>query len=113
MPIAENFSSVSASHASVAGATVLSGSEIDTGPYLSLSYTIKVATEDVDWQVFGANIADYSDEVSVQANASVAAAAVGSYSTTQAVWRYYRVKIKDTVGGTHGTATVSGIAKPG
>lgn len=85
---------------------------IDVISWQSLSYTIKIATNDVDWEVFGANAADYSDEVTVQAEATVAAAAVGSYSTAQAVWRYYRVKITSTVDGVHGAATVVGVAKP-
>lgn len=84
---------------------------IDTGPWLSLAYTISVATESVDWTVFGANAADYSDEQVVQAEAAVAAAATGTYAVAQAPYRYYRVKIKSTVPDTPGTATIVGIAK--
>lgn len=84
---------------------------IDVGPWLSLAYTIAVATNSIDWTVFGANAADYSDEQVVQAEAAVAAAATGTYAVAQAPYRYYRVKIKSTVAGTHGTATVVGIAK--
>ena len=84
---------------------------IDCGPWLSLSYTIKVVTNNVDWVVYGANLADYSDEVVVQAQATVAAAATGSYAVAQAPYRYYRVKIIDTTPPNHGTATVVGIAK--
>lgn len=84
---------------------------IDTGPWLSLAYTIAVATASVDWTVFGANEADYSDEQVVQAEAAVAAAATGTYVVAQAPYRYYRVKIKSTVVDTPGTATVVGIAK--
>jgi len=85
---------------------------IDIGSWQSLAYTIKVATASVDWTVFGANAADYSDEVIVQAEAAVAAAGIGSYAVAQAPYRYYRVKIKSTVADTPGTATVVGIAKP-
>jgi len=84
---------------------------IDTGPWLSLAYTIAVATNSVDWTVFGANEADYSDEQVVQAEAAVGAAATGTYAVAQAPYRYYRVKIKSTTPGAHGTATVVGIAK--
>jgi hypothetical protein len=87
--------------------------EIDTGHWKSLAYTIAVATNSVDWTVFGANADDYSDEQVVQAEASVAAAATGTYAVAQAPYRYYRVKIKSTVPGDHGTATVRGIAKAG
>jgi hypothetical protein len=84
---------------------------IDTGPWLSLAYTIKVITNSVDWTVFGANAADYSDEQVVKAEAAVAAAAKDTYAAAQAPYRYYRVKIKSTTPGSHGTATVVGIAK--
>jgi 20S proteasome alpha/beta subunit len=84
---------------------------IDTGPWKSLAYTIAVITNAVTWEVYGTNASDYSDEQIVQAGASVGAGATGTYAVAQAVYRYYRVKIKSTVGGAHGTATVRGIAK--
>lgn len=84
---------------------------IDTGPWLTLAYTIAVITNAVTWEVYGANASDYSDEQIVQAGASVAAGGKGTFTATQAVYRYYRVKIKSTVADTHGTATVRGIAK--
>lgn len=85
---------------------------IDAGPWRSLSYTAKVATNDVKWTVYGANISDYTDEVAVQSEATITAGAVGTYAVTQAPYRYYRAKIKDAVGGTHGTVTLNGIVKP-
>ena len=97
--------------ASVNADTVVAGSEIDARPWASLSYTIAVATNGVTWTVFGANSADYSDEVAVNAPANVAAAAVSSYAVAQAPYAYYRVKILSTVPGSHGVATVAGLAK--
>ena len=97
--------------ASTSSDEVVSGSEIDARMWKSISYTIKVATNAVTWTVFGANTLDYSDEVVVQDAASVAASASGSYAAIQAPYAYYRVKIRDTVGGSHGTATVVGLAK--
>lgn len=85
--------------------------EIDIGTAKSLVYTLAVVTNDLDWTVFGANAEDYSDEVEVQAEASVAADAVGTYATTQAVYRYYRAKIKATVSESQGTGTIRGVAK--
>lgn len=85
---------------------------IDTGIAKSLVYTLSVITASVDWTVFGANASDYSDEVEVQAEAAVAAAGLGTYTTTQAIYRYYRAKIKSTVADTPGTATIRGVAKP-
>jgi len=90
---------------------ILVGSEIDTAFYSSLSYTIRVATNGVTWTIFGADVASYADEVVVQAAAPVAVGAVGSYSIALAVFRHYRIKIKSTVGGNHGTATIVGHCK--
>ncbi|MHB1334515.1 MAG: hypothetical protein ACYCXQ_00975 [Candidatus Humimicrobiaceae bacterium] len=90
---------------------VLTGSEIDMRPWRSLSYTVLVITNDVTWEIYGANMSDYSDEVIVQAGASVVAGAGSSYAVAQAPYSYYRVKIKSTVGGSHGTATLKGLAK--
>jgi hypothetical protein len=101
-----------AAQPSVDADTVVAGSGIDARGWRSVAYTIKVATNDVDWTVFGANAADYSDEVAVQAEATVAAAAAGSYAVSPAPYAYYRVKIHSHVPGAHGSATVVGIAKP-
>lgn len=90
---------------------VVVGSEIDALAWNSVSYTVTVADNSVTWTVFGANAADYSDEQVVSAAAPVAAGATGNYAVAQAPYAYYRVKIRSTVGGVHGTATVRGIAK--
>lgn len=84
---------------------------LDVRGWRSVSYTIKAATAEIDWTVYGANLEDFSDEVIVQAEAGVAAAAVGSYSTAQAVWGFYRVKVKSAAVDTPGEATIAGIAK--
>lgn len=97
--------------ASTASTAVASGSELDATQFGSVAYTISIATNNVNWSVFGANVSDYSDEVAVQAATQVNAGANGSYSVAQAPFRFYRAKIIDTVGGTHGTATINGAAK--
>ena len=86
-------------------------SRIDMRPWKSLSYTITVADETVNYKVFGANKADFSDEVEVQAEEAVTAGSVDDYTVAQAPFGYYRVKIKSAASGTHGNATVNGIAK--
>jgi hypothetical protein len=106
----DNFETVAPAGLASTNSLVALGA-IDTGPWKSLAYTIKVATASIDWTVFGANAADYSDEVVVQAEAAVAAAGVGSYVVAQAPFRHYRIKIKSTVADTPGTATAVGIAK--
>lgn len=90
---------------------VVVGSEIDALAWNSVSYTIIVVGNNVTWTVFGANAADYSDEQVVNAAAPVATGATGTYAVAQAPYSYYRIKIRSTVGGVHGTATVRGIAK--
>ena len=47
----------------------------------------------------------------VQAAATVAAAAAGTYAVTQAAYAHYRVKIASAVSDVHGSATLRGIAK--
>lgn len=90
----------------------ISGTRVDMRPWRSLAYTIAVITNAVTWEVYGANAADYSDEQVVQAGASVAASATGTYTVSPlAPYAYYRVKIKSSAPDTSGTATVRGIAK--
>ena len=84
---------------------------IDLGTALSLVYTLTVVTNNLKWTVYGANAADYSDEVEAQAEATVNVGAIGTYSTTQAIYRYYRAKLKAAVGGSQGTGTIRGVAK--
>jgi hypothetical protein len=88
---------------------VYAGSEVAAKDFRSVSYTIKAVTESVKWKVYGANLANYTDEVEVQAEATVLAAAASSYAVAQAPYAYYRVKITD--GSGHSTATVTGLAK--
>jgi hypothetical protein len=99
--------------ASANAAAVVTGCELDARGWNALSYTIKVITNAVDWVVYGANSSDYSDEVEVQAEATVAASGVGSYSVSLPPFLYYRVKIHSHVADTHGTATVVGVCKCG
>lgn len=97
--------------ASTASTAVVTGSELDAGPHLTACYTIKVATNAVKWSVFGANASDYSDEVAVLSATTVASGAASSYAASPAPFRYYRVKVIDDSGGSHGSVTVRGIAK--
>ncbi len=85
---------------------------IDVRGYRSLSYTLLATVQTLKWTVYGANLSDYSDEVVVQAEATVAAGAVGSYAVTQAPFGYYRVKVANNAGGVVGTAQIQAYAKP-
>jgi hypothetical protein len=96
---------------STASTVVVSGSEIDATQCKTVCYTAVAATNDVDWSVWGANASDYSDEVAVKTATKITAGATDSYTATPPAWRYYRCKVIDDVGGTHGTITVYGVAK--
>lgn len=88
------------------------GSAIDAQNFQSIAYTcVNTGAQTICWRVSGGNDSAFADAVIVQASADLTAAGVGDYSTTGAVWRYYKVEIQDKVGGTHGQATVRGIAK--
>ena len=98
-----------AAQTSTAAYVVLAGSEMNMIDFITLAYTVKVATQSINWKVFGANQSDYSDEVEVQGETLVAAAAAGSYAVSPAPYAYYRVKIVDGAG--HGDVTLAGIGK--
>lgn len=89
-----------------------SRSVLDARGWQKLAYTVKVQTAAVTWSVWAANNSNFSDEVVIQNPASVASGAAGTYVIEYPPYSYYRVKIVDTVGGTHGTASVYGITKP-
>jgi len=96
--------------ASVAAYADVTGSELDTLYFASVSYTLVNATQTITYQILGANRADYADAVVIQ-SADILAAGVATYAVTQAPYRYYKVQIKDKVGGVHGTTGVYGLAK--
>lgn len=101
-----------AAQASTNDPAVVAGSDLDMRGWRSLAYTILVAANTITWWVYGANAADFSDEVIVDGPSDVVADAADSYDVEQAPYAYYRVKIESKVDGAHGTATVRGIAKP-
>lgn len=102
---------VKGSLASIVTDVVIDTVTIDARQMRTVCYTIAVAGNAVTWTVEAGNDASFSDAVQVQAPASVAAAGTSKFVDTAAAYGFYRVKIKDTVGGTHGTATVNGNAK--
>jgi hypothetical protein len=90
----------------------VTGSTLDTLNHMTISYTIvNDGAQSIDWEVLGANAADFSDAQVVLSPATILAAGVSGYSAAQAVWRYYKVQIIDTIGGSHGAALVRGITK--
>jgi len=88
----------------------LADSIIDTANCSSIAYIVKNthATLTIKYKIMGS--IDGVTYVEVQAEASLAAVSgVGSYSTTNPVWRYYKVQVIDDAG--HGTASGSVITK--
>ena len=65
----------------------------------------------VTWIVYGANLADYSDAIVVNAEAAVLKAGVDSYVADVAHYQHYRAMVKSTVADTHGAVTVTGFAR--
>jgi len=85
---------------------------IDTLQFKCVSITIKnTGAETISWQVIGSNDAAFVVPITVQASADIAAAATSSYSSTTAIWRYYKVQVRDKVNAAHGEATVVEIMK--
>jgi len=89
----------------------VTGSVIDTYSQKLVSYTCENTdgANSIDWKVLASN--DGTTYVEAQAEASLAAGAVGTYTSTAAPYRYYKVQVKATVGDSQGDATVNGLAK--
>lgn len=86
-------------------------SELDAANYRTVAIGIVNGdgANSLDWKVLGS--IDGSTYYEAQAEATVTFGASGSYSTTAAVWRYYKVQVKSTVLGDAASATVSVIGK--
>lgn len=91
----------------------VAGSKLDAEGKSRVVYTI-TNTDDansITWKVLAS--IDDSTYVEVKAEATLAAAAISSYEATavQAAYRYFKIQVKSTVGGSHGDAQVRGYAK--
>jgi hypothetical protein len=88
------------------------GSLIDTYGKSIISYTCKNTdgANSIDWKVLASN--DGTTYIEAQAEASLAAAAVGTF-TSIAYYRYYKVQVKATVADSQGDAQIEGISKAG
>ena len=89
----------------------VTGSEIDAYSQSLVSYTVKNTdgANSIDYKVLAS--IDGTTYVEVQAEASLATGATGTYATTTAAYRYYKIQVKATVGGSQGDAQVRAIAK--
>jgi hypothetical protein len=84
-------------------------SSLDVRAWVSVDYRIDVLTNSINWQVWADNDPNFGTEVVVQAEATVAANASGTYAIVKAPYTYYRIKIKSTVAETHGVVSVYGL----
>ncbi|RPJ73107.1 MAG: hypothetical protein EHM20_00050 [Alphaproteobacteria bacterium] len=89
----------------------VTGSKIDTFSKTKVCYTCKNAhvSNSINWKVLCSN--DDSSYVEAQAEATLAAGAIGSYTNTLATYRYYKVQVLTTSNPDHGTAQVRGFSK--
>lgn len=90
----------------------ISGSKVDTYGNGLICYTCKNTdgANSIDWKVLAS--IDGTTYIEAQAEASLAAAAVGTF-TSIAYYRYYKIQVKATVADSQGDAQVEGIIKEG
>lgn len=89
----------------------LAGSKIDCALRSLVSMVLKNTgvSNGVKWKVLGS--IDDVTYVEVQAEATVAQSATGTFTTATPYYRYYKIQIQSAVGGSHTTTTASVIAK--
>lgn len=87
------------------------GSIIDTRAATSLALTVLNVDQTISFKVEAANQPDFDDAIEAKAEADILAAAIGTYVVAPAPYAYYRVQIKDKVGGIHGNAVLTAIVK--
>jgi len=87
----------------------VTGSALEASAWRSVDYTISVLTNSIKWEVFADNDPAFGTEVIVQAEATVAANASGTFSIANAPYTNYRLKIKSAVADTHGNVSVYGL----
>lgn len=99
--------------ASTASYATITGSLINMLQYKTLSFTIKnTGANSIDWKIIAGNMSDLSDAVIVNGAATITAGSYGTaYTATTTPYQWYAVQIIDTVGASHGEATLAGIAK--
>jgi hypothetical protein len=101
-----------AAQASVNAYADVVGSVMDALQFRHVSFTIICSGDHtITYKVEASNDAAFAVSVNVQAAADLVVGAAGSYSSTTAAWRYYKVMIVSKVAGDHGIATVVGVMK--
>jgi hypothetical protein len=88
---------------------VVTGSELDASAWRSVYYSIAVLTNSIKWQVWADNDPAFGTELVVQAEATVAANASGTFTIANAPYTNYRLKTKAAVGSSQGDVSVYGL----
>lgn len=92
--------------------TLDTGSVLQAWNSMSVAFTvINSGDESLDYEVIAGNMADLSDAAVIQASATLASGAVGSYAISIAPFSYYGVNVKSTAPDTPSEATILGRAK--
>jgi hypothetical protein len=89
---------------------VVAGSSVDVSASKAVRYGVEVSGQAVKWTVYGANVADYSDEQVVRAEVSVAAGHTDHASFPSPAFSYYRVKIRSAATGQTGALLLAGLS---
>ena len=98
--------------ASVAAYADVVGSTLDSLRAANVSYTIlNNGANSITYQVLADNDPAFGNAQVVAGPTAVGAAASSAYTAAPAPYRYYKVQIKDTVGGNHGQSHLFGVAK--
>jgi len=112
-PLLKTVSAAPADQATTAAYVDVAGSKMDAFNSKYIGFTCKNthAANSIKWKVLMSM--DDVTYVEAQAEAVLAALAVGTFvaSATQIAYRYFKVQVLDSVGGTHGTAQVRGYGK--
>jgi hypothetical protein len=105
-------SRVSTVQASTNDNTLVASSILNASRALAISFTIENSgDESIDWEVVAGNASDLSDASVIQASATIASTAHGTYGITVPPYAFYGVNIVSSAPDTPGEGTISAIAK--
>lgn len=90
--------------------TLVAGSELDCRLYGGPAYTVSAVTNPIDVMVYGASLSDFSDEALIAAE-TVDTDTPQVISNFTNACGFYRLKVKSSDAGQHGTGTFNGMAK--
>lgn len=91
---------------------VVAGSELDASIFQAVSYTLEnTGANSIDVGVYRGNLADFSDEAQDGSDFVIAAAGFASFAAANPPFRFYRLKVNASAGGSQGQITAVGVAR--